>query len=417
MNGKKRKYIERRHRRRNRRIKIGIIIVAMTMVLGLGIFYVIQQIFKSPIYDQVTVEAGGSLPTVIDFLVDKAISADDVTGIDDETIMTAVGEYPVAITIEGKVWDSKLCVKDTKSPSVVTKDVQTALNIPVNADAFIESIEDVTRCTVEYGSTPDVTTLGDKEVALIVIDEGGNSTQVKAKLTVIEDKEAPVIVCDNDIVVSVGGSISYKKNVTVRDNCDENVELKVDSSQVDVSQVGNYQVIYSAVDASGNETSKTVTVTVLSVDSPTLEMVNQLADNILADLVNDTMTEYQKAEAIYWWVHDNIGYVDHASKENWIEGAYRGLKERRGDCYTYATTAKALLTRAGIKNMDIGKIPDSATHYWNLIDVGEGWYHFDTTRRSDGTTFFYKTSEEIRSYSDAHYNSHNYDESKYLNLN
>ena len=45
----------------------------------------------------------------------------------------------------------------------------------------------------------------------------------------------------------------------------------------------------------------------------------------------------------------------------------------------YASTAKELLTRAGIKNMDIVKAAVNPSHYWNLVDVGDGWQHFDST--------------------------------------
>ena len=62
--------------------------------------------------------------------------------------------------------------------------------------------------------------------------------------------------------------------------------------------------------------------------------------------------------------------------------------DRQGDCYVFACTAKVLLTRAGITNMDIEKIPAKTRHYWNLVDIGDGWYHFDTTPRKDGTIFF-----------------------------
>ncbi len=80
-------------------------------------------------------------------------------------------------------------------------------------------------------------------------------------------------------------------------------------------------------------------------------------------------------------------------------------------------TAKCLLTRAGIKNMDIEKIPTPTTmHYWNLIDIGEGWHHFDTCRRVDGSTFFYKTDAELMAYSNSHDGTHNYDRSRYPDI-
>ena len=81
-------------------------------------------------------------------------------------------------------------------------------------------------------------------------------------------------------------------------------------------------------------------------------------------------------------------------------------------------SAKELLTRAGIPNEDIQKIPRSHHHFWNLVDVGTGWLHFDTTPRvSDHPNIFLWTDEELMEYSGRHYGSHNYDRSLYPEVN
>ena len=83
-------------------------------------------------------------------------------------------------------------------------------------------------------------------------------------------------------------------------------------------------------------------------------------------------------------------------------------------CLTSLDTAKALLTEAGIPNIDVEKSDTShSRHYWSLVDVGDGWYHFDTTPRQGGGEFFLKTDEEILKYSKAHDNSHIFDTSLY----
>ena len=90
---------------------------------------------------------------------------------------------------------------------------------------------------------------------------------------------------------------------------------------------------------------------------------------------------------------------------------------RRGDCYNYACMAKAMLTRAGITNMDIERIPaGNSLHYWNLVDIGDGhgWYHFDTTPRVDGNpTILLWTDAQMMEYSQAHGNCFNYDRAVY----
>lgn len=229
-----------------------------------------------------------------------------------------------------------------------------------------------------------------------------------------EDTEPPVIEGVEELFVPQGASVSYKRNVTVTDNADENVKLEVDADQVDLNTIGDYEVVYRAVDSAGNETqiSTVIHVEKPSAENATEDSVNAEADKVLAQITTADMDEYEKAKAIFW-VHENIGYLDGTPKTNWVEGAYHGLVERQGDCYVYFATAKCLLTRAGIKNMDIEKIPTKTRHYWNLIDLGDGWYHYDTTRRKDKTYFFYTSDEELMKYSRTHHDSHRYDPEQY----
>lgn len=238
---------------------------------------------------------------------------------------------------------------------------------------------------------------------------------VEAIAEAAADTEPPVIEGVEELTVTAGGSVSYKKNITVTDNRDQEVTLTVDNSAVDLNQAGDYPITYIAEDAAGNvtEVSTVLHVKIPGVESATEELVNAKADEILAEITTDGMSQYEIIEAIFNWTHEQIAYVDGTPKTDWVQGAYRGLFERKGDCFVYASTSKCLLTRAGITNMDIEKIPAKTHHYWNLVDIGDGWYHFDATRRKDGTIIFYWTDEELISYSNSHNLSHNYDPSKY----
>lgn len=244
------------------------------------------------------------------------------------------------------------------------------------------------------------------------------------------DVTPPVINGVHELTVEAGGNISYKSGVSAYDDRDGEIPFTVDNSAVNLNIPGDYPVIYSAADSAGNRAQEETILHVISTDppkapkqpapeTPAPEMpdretaVYAMADEILGQIITAGMSQYQQAEAIYWWVHGNISYVDTSEKDDWVKAAYTGLSTRRGDCFVYASVSKAMLTRAGIPNMDIAKIPTGTLHYWNLIDIGEGWHHFDTTRRMDGATFFYLTDAELMEYSNAHNRSHAYDKSLY----
>ena len=96
-----------------------------------------------------------------------------------------------------------------------------------------------------------------------------------------------------------------------------------------------------------------------------------------------------------------------------MRGAYEGLLKKEGDCFVYAATAKELLTIAGIPNIDIVKSTKNPSHYWNLVYIEDGWYHFDTTPRKDKSEFFLLTDAELEDYSSKHRNTHCFDRSLY----
>ena len=67
-------------------------------------------------------------------------------------------------------------------------------------------------------------------------------------------------------------------------------------------------------------------------------------------------------------------------QDDWLRAAYQGLHNRQGDCYVYQMTSKVLLDAAGIENRLIDTMPLRYLHCWNLVNIGEGWYHFDACK-------------------------------------
>jgi hypothetical protein len=417
---RKRRERIRRRKRKKRRMRFLVSLVCWLLVFTAALGGVYMLLPAMCVRAEVTVEAGSPCPGLEDLLRWESGTAELLSGLSEDMELDQVTDHEVVIRVYGREVTSTLHVEDTAAPEVVTKDLIIYAGKEVSAEDFIEEITDATATTVQFEQEPDCGTDGVHEVSLLVTDGGGNVTKKEASLEVTVDTEAPVISGVEDLTVPVGGSISYKKGITVTDNIDEEVELTVDASAVDLEKAGDYEVVYKAVDMAGNETTAAAVVHVepVSVDNITEDLVNAEADKILASLFSDqSLSEYDKAKKIYNWCHERIAYFDGTPKTNWVQGAYRGLVERKGDCYVYAMTAKCLLTRAGIKNMDIEKIPTPTTmHYWNLIDIGEGWHHFDTCRRVDGSTFFYKTDAELMAYSNSHDGTHNYDRSRYPDI-
>lgn len=210
------------------------------------------------------------------------------------------------------------------------------------------------------------------------------------------------------------GKVEYQK-VTATDDSGR-AELTVNRDAVNLEQAGTYPVIYTATDAAGNETSVTVQFTLMEKPKGYIdpETVYNMAQKVLDKITTEDMTDMEVAFAIYNWIKSNIGYVGSSDKSSWTAAAYQAFTEASGDCYNYFAAAKALFTVAGIENVDIVKSDTThSSHFWSIINLGDGWYHVDCTPRRNVGYFFMNTDAELEAYSVENKNSHIFDGSLY----
>lgn len=222
------------------------------------------------------------------------------------------------------------------------------------------------------------------------------------------DLTAPDIYFAFDRTYYIGDIIDYTRDVKVDDNRDVNPTLTVDSEKVNLNKQGDYKVTYTAQDASGNKSNKTVTFHILA-NKPAryvpIDKVYEVADQILAKIITEDMTAEQKARQIYRYIRENVSYVNSTDKSDWVQAAYRGLTRKNGDCFIYYATSQMLLTRANIPNVMIEKKPGitkNRVHFWNIVLVESGWYHYDTCPRTSGGFFCLLTDAQLKDYIKEH---------------
>lgn len=395
-----------------------IVLVVVSAVVGAIAFYSIN---SDLVYSEVYVEAGTSNCNVSEFLKHEAKGA----AFTEDSVFDAnvPGDYNLTIKWKMPIFGEQkantvLHVQDTTAPVVTlnTDSIQmyTTAPAPTAAD-LVDSVTDATNCTIDFEEPYDFSKEGSFDVTVVVTDTSGNATTNTIPCTVVEDIIPPEITGVEPIEIAQGDAVSYKKNIEVTDNYDPNPTLEVDSSEVNVDKRGVYTVKYIATDEAGNVTEKTTTVKIVSakITAATEETVNAMADEILAQIITDGMDQKAQARAVFNWVVNNITYSESAGIDDLLSAAYKGMYYHVGDCTVKQKTAEVLLNRLGIKNMEIEKIRDTRGHYWLLIDIGEGWYHYDPNLQLDGTLIFYWHDADLWEYSNTHGNTHNYDPSKY----
>ena len=376
------------------------------------------ELVTMPILGVVDVEVGEGAPPASRFLLSGMEGEIEYTNVPEERDHLMIGTYEVGLRYNGKEYTSRVNQVDTQPPEFTTKYLETYPRFKLEASAFVAEENDSTTVAYTFETEPDPTTWekGKTYVVMVVgTDEGGNQTRHPAAVVLNNDTENPVFDLAEDFDAFAGTTIAYKNMVTVSDNS-EDAEIEVDASAVDNSKVGTYPVHYTARDASGNETKVTINCNIVEMEDLKAEL-DARVDAILAEIITEGMTEREKAKAIFDYIQEHASYVSTPDMGNWVEAAWQGLETGLADCTIYQAMAKEFLDRAGIKNMNISRIPagEDFKHSWNLIDIadGHGWYHYDTCPRMEHNKVFLWDDAQVKAYSARHDNCYNYDPAEY----
>ena len=214
-----------------------------------------------------------------------------------------------------------------------------------------------------------------------------------------KDTTAPTIKPKSDTTVTgyVGVSPTYKKYVVVTDDRDEDPQLAINSSKVDINKPGSYTVLYQAKDDAGNKSEVfKLTYVVKSKQYTEDKLMSMISEKVLEIGITDGMSKQKKVEKIFNYVHNLFRYSDDSNipnidrskwKTDWIEEAIRTINDEAGDCYSYYSLSKAFFEYYDIENIGIMRSPSSTlegTHYWSIVNIGENgadrWYYYDATR-------------------------------------
>lgn len=366
----------------------------------------------------VSAECGSQL-YLSDFVSEKVLpEAQFVTDVSSISMETP-GYYKVEIMAKGKLCTSVLIVVDSTAPYLSSRDASVWLGEELQPEDFLSSARDATGLTYSFVSEPNFNRAGEYQVTVRATDMGGNSSTANAVCVITEDVQPPVISGVTDRTIYIGDTVEYKKDITATDNRDGEVDISVDVRGVNPNAEGTYTVTYTATDSTGlSATAKAEFTFMYSEESLQIMKLNEMLEPVLEQLIEPDMTDREKAKEIYKWVQKSINYSGTSDKSSWYACAMEGLTTRNGDCYTYFALSKALLTAAGIENVDVIRIDNPqrhplARHYWNMVYIEDNWYHFDATPRADGTTFFLWTTKELLKYSDTHLWSHDFDPEEY----
>lgn len=328
-----------------------------TRVLHIGVF---EDVINHELGEQLTNE---------EILITDSIGASSI----NESVLSTVdiykeGDYTLNLIYEGKEYQTKVVVKDSKGPNIIVNNIDFYLgDTPKVNENFVKSITDPSGVKeVNYEGNLDYTKLGTYELKIIATDNLDNESVAVATLNVKNDNIGPVFTGLNTIYAKKNQEIDYYAGVKAKDAKDGVREFTVDTSGIKNGNAGTYYAIYSSSDTSNNVTTKKRKV-VISYDMADLEiMARSYYDKYLSGKSALDMTKYIKT---------HTGYK-HTKGED-VDAYYTILSSRSGSCRGHAMLLKSALDYAGYKNMIIKTI--DGTHWWNLVYENGVWRHYDST--------------------------------------
>lgn len=111
------------------------------------------------------------------------------------------------------------------------------------------------------------------------------------------------------------------------------------------------------------------------------EKVTEKVSKLLKSLKLDGKTNYEKVKLIYDYIVENVSYDRESDKrDGYIAySAYAALIEGKAVCQGYANLLYRLCLESGIDCRIVSGSCDGEGHAWNIIRIGDYYYHADAT--------------------------------------
>ncbi len=285
-----------------------------------------------------------------------------------------LGNYPVRVRLTDGVEIALVTVVDTVAPVLTLQEKPFYTRHAYTPEELV-NVTDATSVALSFVQAPDQDSDQPQTFSVQAVDAAGNETTATFPLTLAVDDTPPVLYGVVNRTGYVNEPIAYLAEAYAEDDVDGRVDMTVESGVL-LSRKGKYTVTYTATDRSGNTASKSCTYTLVE-PTVTDEQVRQMAQAILADIITPDMVTAEKLKAVFDYVRGRVHYTGSSNKKDWRQEAMRGYEDGRGDCFTVYSLTRALLDELQVPYMSVTRKGSSTHHYWVIVNIGTGWYHFD----------------------------------------
>lgn len=105
--------------------------------------------------------------------------------------------------------------------------------------------------------------------------------------------------------------------------------------------------------------------------------IHEKAKEIIEEVITSKMTDYEREWAIASYLIENITYGTQKNDKEYM--VWGGLIDKIAVCDGYAKSFMYLLNSVGVPTLYIDGTGEGMPHAWNLVHIGDGYYHVDLT--------------------------------------
>ncbi len=142
---------------------------------------------------------------------------------------------------------------------------------------------------------------------------------------------------------------------------------------------------YATADVNGSSPSVTIEYDLAYYDdAEKAAETDKKVREILTSLELEEKTDYEKVEAIYDYICDNVEYEPAQDSGDIRRTAYGALVDGKAVCQGYSVSLYRLLLEADIDNRiiygsGISSLGTKAAHTWNIVELYGKYYYLDAT--------------------------------------
>lgn len=244
---------------------------------------------------------------------------------------------------------------------------------------------------------------------------------------IVEDTKMPIMEGVSDKEVTVGDTIDLLDGIKATDEIDGELEVTIEGD-FDINKIGVYTLKATAKDKNENVVEQDFKVTVMekkieqpktstsaktssntttttnnnktstntpstnttttstptssdptSTQSGRLNLAKAEAKRVVSQIITPGMTDYDKANAIFRYLHSNVSLQTNQSneayKENYGNEAYAALVLKKAACSGFCKAVTLMCNEAGLQSQHINA--NQWTHQWNTVYVNGEWIILD----------------------------------------